>query len=370
MNKETSTYLDFARFLAAFTVLLCHIDEFLVKGMMPAIDHIGIEAVGVFFVLSGFVIGYATDCREKDLRTYVINRAARLYSVVIPCLAAALILDTIGHHFLHAAYYRPPPFRREAAEILFSFSFLNYAWLLPYNIPPGGGDGPFWTLCYEVPYYAMFGALWYLRGLARWLVPLLILAVVGPVVFFLSPLWLLGMGLYFRFRKMALKTSHARGILGLSVLLWAAFEAFLKYFNLCPNVAADIRIGPLLICGGGVCFAVSLLGFRFSGITLEPIARPVRWLAGATFTLYLLHFPLAWLLNAAMLATPIGAWPPILRWLLLVTVTFGLALALAQMTERRKHVWRRGIEQIFILAERLLGAREKPQLNRENQPLL
>ena len=57
MNKETSTYLDCARFLAALTVMLCHIDSYMVVGVLPWVDHLGLEAVGVFFVLSGFVIG-------------------------------------------------------------------------------------------------------------------------------------------------------------------------------------------------------------------------------------------------------------------------------------------------------------------------
>jgi peptidoglycan/LPS O-acetylase OafA/YrhL len=56
---------------------------------------LGAEAVDVFFVLSGFVIGYATDSRERTPLTYAINRLARIYSVAIPALAATFILDGI-----------------------------------------------------------------------------------------------------------------------------------------------------------------------------------------------------------------------------------------------------------------------------------
>jgi peptidoglycan/LPS O-acetylase OafA/YrhL len=370
MNKQTSIYLDCARFLAAFTVMLCHIDEFMVKGITPFADHLGIEAVGVFFVLSGFVIGYATESREKDLRTYVINRAARLYSVVIPCLTATLILDTIGHQFMRASYYRPEPFLREAMHIIFSFSFLNYAWILPHAIPPGGGDGPFWSLCYEVPYYAMFGAIWFLRGFKRLLVPAILVGIMGPDLFWLFPIWLAGLGLYHCFRVVELKPFAGRCILLASILLWLGFEALLKYFDLCPDVNADIQAGPILMYGGGSCFALSLVGFRFSAISLDRIAAPVRWLAGATFTLYLLHFPLAWLLNSAMHASPIGDWPAILRWVLLAAVTFGLVLAVAQVTERRKQDWRRGIEYIFSVAERVIGAPGRLRSKKARQSLL
>ncbi len=368
MDKETSTYLDGARFVAAFAVMLCHVDDYMVKGVIPFVDHLGIESVGVFFVLSGFVIGYATEFREKDLRTYVVNRAARLYSVVIPCLVATLILDTVGHHYLHSIYYSHESFLREVSHMAVSCLFLGYSWLLPHGILPGN-DGPFWSLYFEVPYYVLFGTVWYLRGLRRFVMPVLAFLVFGPYMLIFFPLWLLGLGLYHLFHHIALKPAPARFLLALSVLLWIVFESLLKYFDVCPNVTADIKAGPLLLYGAGICFMVSVTGFHFSKISLAGIARPVRWLAGATFTLYLLHFPLAWFLNGAMARSPAGNWPAVLRWAILIAVTFGLVLALAQVTERRKHVWRRGIEQIFTATGRMFGSRTKLETIEPNQPL-
>lgn len=368
LNRNTSTYLDCARFLAAFTVMLCHVDSYMVIGLIPWVDHLGLESVGVFFVLSGFVIGYATEFREKDLRTYAINRAARIYSVVIPCLAATLILDTFGHHFLFDVLYDRERFVHEAAHIAFSITFLNNSWWLSHTIQPGN-DGPFWSLCYEVPFYAMFGTFWFLRGFLRWLVPVIIVLLTGPDVLTCFPIWLLGLGLYHLFRGIEPKPFTARVILLLSALLFAGFEALLRYFDLCPDPSANIGAANTLIYGGGVCFAVSLVGFRFSGLGLGRIADPMRWLAGATFTLYLLHFPLAWFLNGVMLASPIGNWPASLRFALLIAITFALALALAQVTERRKHAWRLGIERALAAAGQIFGGSAELKAEGENEPL-
>ena len=62
-------------------------------------------------------------------------------------------------------------------------------------------------------------------------------------------------------------------------------------------------------------------------------------IAGATFTLYLFHVPL---LHAvvALAPWPAETWPT--RALVFIGVPL-LVLALAEVTERRKGVWRRGI---------------------------
>jgi peptidoglycan/LPS O-acetylase OafA/YrhL len=347
MNEDTSFYLDAARFLAAFTVMLCHIDEFIVPGLVPFVDHLGVEAVGVFFVLSGFVIGYASEYREKTLTAYTISRAARLYSVVIPCLTLTLILDILGRHTLPALYYGRESVLTEVLHIVFSFSFLNYTWIFSHPVATGN-DGPFWSLCFEVPYYLVFGLAFYLRGLRRWLLTGLVLLIAGFNIVGLFPIWLFGLWLYRQCGRMQLKPWTGRMILGLSLVLWAVFEWLLRHFHICPNVPAIIKSGPVLLYGSGLCFGLSVIGFRFSGISLKRLrlgnaGGAIRWLAGATFTLYLLHFPLAWLLGGAVKALAPTA-PAALSWLLVAGLTFGLALLTAQFTERRKNPWRRAIE--------------------------
>jgi peptidoglycan/LPS O-acetylase OafA/YrhL len=86
MNRDTGVYLDGTRFLAALIVVAGHIEWSFAPGFMPFIRdyHLATLAVGIFFVLSGFVIGHTVDRKATDALSYSLNRAARVYSVVVP----------------------------------------------------------------------------------------------------------------------------------------------------------------------------------------------------------------------------------------------------------------------------------------------
>ena len=92
-----------------------------------------------------------------------------------------------------------------------------------------------------------------------------------------------------------------------------------------------------------VLFATNVLGFhvvaaRFAKL-LRLVERPVRWLAGTTFALYLFHLPIAQFL------TTIVPWAPSdgRTRLVMLVGTFALVVCLAAVTESRKHMWRRAI---------------------------
>ena len=95
--------------------------------------------------------------------------------------------------------------------------------------------------------------------------------------------------------------------------------------------------------GIGLLVAAQLLGVHALAPLLwrwlRPIANPVAWLAGASFTLYLLHYPLIHFIAAA---TP---WPGA-HWAnraLVFVLPPLLALVVAEATERRRTAWRRVI---------------------------
>ena len=106
MNKDTNNikinghhyyWLDALRFIAALMVLLNHTrnDFFMMYGDLPLSQHgllsftfytimrLGHEAVVVFFVLSGFLVGGRGMERLKhgtmDARSYIIDRFSRIY---------------------------------------------------------------------------------------------------------------------------------------------------------------------------------------------------------------------------------------------------------------------------------------------------
>jgi peptidoglycan/LPS O-acetylase OafA/YrhL len=362
MNKELSAYLDFSRFSAAILVFFCHLDGW-VPGLFPFFEHLGLEAVGVFFVLSGYVIGYVTSASENKLRIYAINRAARIYSVVIPCLLITLLLDMLGRHIWQNNYYEMNVISdysylsknlREILKILISLTFINQSWDL--NITPGS-DPPFWSLCCEVPYYIMFGALFFIRDALRWIVFASLCILVGPKIVGLFPLWLSGY-LCFRYEnKINLSPRAAQAIFAASIGVWCISETIRWHYSIAiglPNTHIGVDWWQFYIAG--IPFAFSILGFRFANIQIYRRLAMIRWLSGATFTLYLLHYPVATFVNTA-LPRDLNQ---LARWIVLFLVVMSIVLLVAEFTERRKVGWRKCFEAILSFADRF---REIPKIS-------
>ena len=100
MRKEFSLYLDLVRFLAAVTVVIYHSNyRELIPASLP-IRNAGHSAVIVFFVLSGFVVAYVVDTKERTALEYWSSRLSRIYSVAVPAVILTLILDNIGEQLV------------------------------------------------------------------------------------------------------------------------------------------------------------------------------------------------------------------------------------------------------------------------------
>jgi peptidoglycan/LPS O-acetylase OafA/YrhL len=93
LNPGTSLYLDFARISAAVLVLLHRV--FQLPFYESSLHFPGPAAVVIFFVISGFVIAYASD-GLADWREYAVARLARIYSVALPALLLTGALYAMG----------------------------------------------------------------------------------------------------------------------------------------------------------------------------------------------------------------------------------------------------------------------------------
>ena len=95
LPRPFSVYLDLVRFTAACFVYLYHSNQrWLVEPILPMANY-GHTAVVVFFVLSGFVIAYVTDTKERDWPSYAASRLSRVYSVALPAVVLTLLLDAV-----------------------------------------------------------------------------------------------------------------------------------------------------------------------------------------------------------------------------------------------------------------------------------
>jgi len=340
MPATLSLYLDLVRFLAAVAVLLFHLWPQLFPGLpLPWPGH---AAVIVFFVLSGFMIAHAAHQPGATARSYLQHRAARIMSVALPALLLSLVVAPLaGTATLHSS----GPMTFSAADFLgriaASLLFIGQSWSLalapPYN-------PPYWSLCYEVWYYLIYGAWMFARG--RWRLPVALLAALcaGPKILLLAPVWLLGV-LVWRWRGKLPAGSTAPlfwgSIAAALLLFWfdvgaalrnrmaAQWPHFIPWLN-----ESGMFVGDYLL---GLAVAVNFLAASSMDRRLRPLFRLgtlTRLAASYTFSIYLYHMPLAILLwNGFGLRSPLLFIPTLAVCLLL----------LGSLTERQLPLYRRAI---------------------------
>ena len=351
MQRHTSIYLDLIRFGSALVVFVGHSSgQRYVGGLgwqvVPYMD----EAVIFFFIISGFVIGYVTQQREVSCQDYALARAARIYSVALPAIVATIVIDAYARSVDPAWYARLGHYQKEThgLEFIGATVFVNYLWYCSYAV---GSNLPYWSLCFEVWYYVLFGVLLFAPARWRWWATGALLLFVGPRIACYFPLWLLGVLAY----RISASGKVGRGLGGVaffgSVGLILLHQVWIARHGASPALLEAILDRPNIIDDyiTAVLFACNVIGFNAIGASaaglLKVVEKPIRWCAGATFTIYLFHMPVVLLLDA------ITPWPPT-TWMRQLTIyggTLVIAFAIAEFTERRKDAWRRGLARLSRL---------------------
>lgn len=363
MTRGFSLYLDALRFLAALVVFASHMGyaRFTNGNMQWIRDlNLGSDAVVIFFVLSGFVIAYTTLTKDRGPAAYAEARFARLYSVVIPALVLTFALDGLGTWLMPHAYdgwwYNGED---RLGQVLRALTFTTQVWTDNIRV---GSNGPFWSVAYEAFYYAGFGVAVFCRGHTRVLLLLLLALLVGPRVLLLAPCWLLGVGL-----QQLVSRGHAASLSRTTAWLLTLTPWSLYAGALTLNVPAHLTQITYQLLGGAITpnalFGFSdefiwnlliavLMALHFLGV--YNLARnadwlgarmetAIRWSAGATFSVYLFHYPILTFLHGLPLydsASPLHA-------ALMATVTLAACFALAEVSERRLGFWKRLVHGVF-----------------------
>lgn len=152
-SKHHYKTLDGLRGVAAVTVVMFHIFETLSNGdhTQQIINH-GYLAVDFFFVLSGFVIGYAYDDRwgKMNLNNFFKRRLIRLHPMII----MGMLIDAITFYFQDSFPFptiHEVPVWKLVLVMLIGFTLLP----VPLSLDIRGWgemhplDGPAWTLFFE-----------------------------------------------------------------------------------------------------------------------------------------------------------------------------------------------------------------------------
>lgn len=361
MSPALSLYLDIVRPLAALIVLLSHISyNNLSDGQMEFMGSAGVQAVDAFFVLSGFVIAHVCATREKDAHSYFVSRAVRIYSVALPALILVPFIDAIGLR-LDTATYEGPYQPYTLGVIVRSVLFLGEMWDT-HRFP--GSDGPYWSLGFEVWFYIIFGLFFFLRGTWKWVAPALALVVIGPKVALMFPAWLIGVAAYrYSTKQRHCETTGWFLFITSFVLLTlyqfiphSPLQAFVN-FSFSPQRLQTLAQDYFL----AAVFGMNIIGFSIVSTKFERnltrCSKIIRWVAGATFSLYLMHLPIMHFLAA------LSPWPKSSPWtlaLLLIGAPAGCMLY-AGIFERRKDVWKRFFVSLSNAPATVLALRGVPQ---------
>ena len=363
MDRPFSVYLDLVRFTAACLVYLWHSNRrLLVEDILP-LAHYGHSAVIVFFVLSGFVIAYVTDTKEKTWVDYGASRLSRVFSVVLPTLILTPLLDVVGRGLYPALYEGDFPFDRFVARVLGCGLLLNEAWFISITY---FSNVPYWSIAFEFWYYMAFAIVTFAPQRWRAAAVLALCAMLGPKFVLLLPVWWAGVVLYrWRWPKTwsvgmswaMLIVTTAGIVLTHAVEVYQMADAFVRdrigaeltrELTFARHAFGDYLLASLVFCQFA---AMRNLSGQWAPLLLA-IERPVRWLAGYTFTLYLLHQPLLLFWAAVLRGDPSGHG----YWAFVTAATAVSVVLIGMFTEQRRDGLRRLCRQwLQRLSDRRLG---------------
>lgn len=302
-HPKKFAWLDWLRFLAAFMVVLGHTrfqhfafyDQMQIPGkgawsqVLFLIPRFANEAVTMFFVLSGFLVG--GRCIERvlqkrfDPRGYAIDRVTRIWLPLVPTVLITWLVTWIRNE-----------------EIWWAEGIGNLASLQGIFVEPMTNNESLWTLSYEIWFYVVaLAAALVIAGTGRWgrMAALLGLAISLAVFLRLQVcylfIWIVGALAYFPSREPRRWGVLAAGaVMVLAGTLLSAFGTDVRSLDLSwltPFIPP--REISLMLLGLGVSFALPSLVVTFPKTNL--LGKFEDWggaLAASSYSLYLIHRPI------------------------------------------------------------------------------
>lgn len=306
-TKQYYYWLDLLRFVSALLVVICHYRGFffIEYGLLPNVDkniftqafyfigRLGHEPVIVFFVLSGFLVGGRAMNRilnnNVDVKSYFIDRFTR---IMLPLLTALLFMIII-----YLILGEPIPFK----DIFGSLISLQGV------LTGSGNNAPLWSLAYEVWFYLLIGCFMIIsRGtnsrnvMAAFFVLFLCICVFTKLQTMYLLILLLGTFAFFLPRE---NIKHIKSkIIILLILLCCTFvlsqlTSETRFLKLTVFSHIDKRYISILLA------FISALLVRYLSVakphknTWVKLERISTKFSDFSYTLYLTHYPLMFLLS-------------------------------------------------------------------------
>jgi peptidoglycan/LPS O-acetylase OafA/YrhL len=340
--------LDGVRGMAATAVLFSH---FYVVRLPQVVNHrIGDYGVLLFFVLSGFLMGHLYLAHRPDRERLTHYGAARI-ARVLPLYWGVGTIAYLVSHFLDPGFV----YKVDGVGLVRIFSLTSV-------------DAVFWSIGPEFQFYFLFPFFWLALYAQRFRRNAMIGIVAGALLIYALSPWMPGFSVFSKLHiflvgiglailrmampeQVATRLALPLQLLGLAAILVIAFPPHALGDLVYPSTRDDPRHiayygDPLkLIACAAIVLGAALPGGFYGALFGN---RAMRALGAYSFSLYLLHLPVLYLLAKSGLMA--GAPRPIA-----LLSAAGIAIAVAGAS--------------FHLLERPLGSAVRRGLTRLAQPV-
>ena len=381
MNKIKSIYLDILRIVSAFYVFFYHfltfrngetlvfsnktISNFIYLTYLPA--H---YFVIIFFVLSGYLITMSASKPNLSLKTFMIARLGRLYSVLIPALLFSYLVYFYLNYFTTHAELLNDHSNHLFTRFFVNLLFLSQCWSLS-STPPI--NNPFWSVDYEFFYYLIIASVMLIKGSNKYIALFICLAIAGLKILLLAPCWLIGSLLY----KIDSKKAYMSNILSLALFILSSVliilvvsgsyslpftkypgdQIFLRnilYFSW--NFKADYIFSLLVSVNLYALFGLSQSLLKLSsGRVISFLSPKIQLISNCTYTLYLFHLPLLLFFSSFGFYHNSNNYHLVgLLFIVLIAV-----FLIATQTEFKVNLWRGWIEKLVVPVETIFVKAKK-----------
>jgi peptidoglycan/LPS O-acetylase OafA/YrhL len=278
------------RGLAALAVVISHLEHWHYAGALGQFDKMlnfsGLYAVGVFFVISGFIIARSHRDEMGSLsssRSYVIKRFFRIYPAYWAYSALFIALGTLGFACWDHANVVP----RNTGQLISAIL------LVPATGAPNGFLAVSWSLYYEILFYCVFAfffvnkrlgfavlAVFVLSGIRTHLYPVTCLYCINRI----NILFLAGviMGLYSD--RVELKHVPPMGLTVAGALCYAW-----SILRTVPMNSLAVYASAGLLVAGAV--AADVRDKKLDKESSGQFSKGLMWLGTISYSLYLCHVP-------------------------------------------------------------------------------
>jgi len=266
MNDSKITSITLLRAIAALLVCFVHIQ--MISGFHSnfVVDYImsnGQQGVGIFFVISGFILPYSLYKKNyvlKEFFSFLLRRSIRIDPPYWCIIALSFIFGVVP-----------------IALLTFNSVLLHVFYLVPFVKDANWYSGVFWTLSIEFQFYFLLGIFFPFLMRLKANIAILILVIVNIIC--------------------VLSKITSRGIIidqmPCFVMGFIAFMVYIKRVNLTSGVLVLLTLSAYVmvavsIKSGAVPLitALFILFYRY-----QNEVQPLYFIGNISYSLYLIHLP-------------------------------------------------------------------------------